>query len=38
VFRLSFTQSLFTYRVDPVPFGALSRDALRSGMDARFPR
>jgi hypothetical protein len=36
LFRLTFTQGLFSYRADPVL--ALDRPALRSGMDAQFPR
>ena len=38
VFRMTFTEPFFTYRAEPVPFGVLSRAALRGGMDAQFPR
>jgi hypothetical protein len=38
VFRLNFTQGLFSYRTNPVPFDTLSRAALRNGMDDMFPR
>ena len=38
VFRLTFEGQYFSYRVAPVPFGTLSRTALRQGMDAQFPR
>ena len=38
VFKLTFDDSLFSYRVHPVPFGQLSSAALRAGMDAQFPR
>jgi hypothetical protein len=37
VFRLTFGD-FSTYRVAPVPFGVLSRETLRNGMDAQFPR
>jgi hypothetical protein len=37
VFKLTFDDKLFTYRTQPVPFGTLSRSALRDGMDAQFP-
>jgi len=33
VFRLTFTQGMFSYRADPVPFGRLRADALRRAMD-----
>jgi hypothetical protein len=36
VFSLTF-QSNFSYRAVPVPFGQLSRSALRAGMDAQRP-
>jgi hypothetical protein len=38
VFKLLFTQGLFSYRADPVLPGQLSRAALRAGMDAQYPR
>ena len=38
VFSLTFDDSLFSYRAHPVPFGELSRAALRGGMDAQYPR
>ena len=38
VFRVTFLDHYFSYRVAPVPFGTLSRAALRQGMDAQFPR
>lgn len=38
VFRLSFTQGIFSYRADPLVFGRLSRETLRTGMDAMHPR
>jgi hypothetical protein len=38
VFKLSFTQGLFSYRANPVLPGQLSRAALRAGMDAQYPR
>jgi hypothetical protein len=38
VFDLTWDDSLFSYRSHPVPFGQLSRTALRAGMDAQFPR
>jgi hypothetical protein len=37
VFRLQFGGDTFVYRATPVPPGQLSRDALRAGMDARYP-
>ena len=36
VFGLTFNNQ-FSYRAVPVPFGQLSRQALRAGMDAQFP-
>lgn len=36
-FRLSFPNA-FSYRAFPVPPGLLTRSALRTGMDAQFPR
>jgi hypothetical protein len=38
VFSLTFDDGLFSYRAYPVPFGTLSRTALRDGMQAQFPR
>jgi Arylsulfotransferase (ASST) len=38
VFKLSFTQLLFSYRANPVLPGQLSAAALRAGMDAQYPR
>lgn len=38
VFKLSFTQGLFSYRANPVLPGQLSRTALRAGMDVQYPR
>jgi hypothetical protein len=38
VFRLTFTQNLFSYRADPVPFGRLGASTLRRGMDVMHPR
>lgn len=38
VFRLTFTQNLFSYRADPVPFGRLSAATLRDGMNTMHPR
>jgi hypothetical protein len=38
VFKLSFTQGLFTYRAHTVSPGQVSRVALRAGMDAQYPR
>ena len=38
IFKLTFDDGLFSYRSHPVPFGRLSRTALRAGMDAQFPR
>lgn len=38
VFRMTFQEPYFSYRAQPVPFGMISRTALRSGMDAQFPR
>ncbi len=37
LFRLTF-KGEFSYRANPVPFGVLSRAALRAGMDAQYPR
>ena len=38
IFDLTWDDGLFSYRSHPVPFGMLSRTALRAGMDAQFPR
>jgi hypothetical protein len=38
VFRLTFTQGLFSYRADPLPFGRLSARTLRTAMDAQYRR
>ena len=38
VFKLTFDDGLFSYRSHAVPFGTLSRAALRAGMDAQYPR
>lgn len=38
VFRIKFTDPYFSYRAQPVPTGMLDRAALRTAMDARFPR
>ena len=38
IFDLTWDDSLFSYRSHPVPFGVVSRSALRAGMDAQFPR
>ncbi len=38
VFRMTFQGPYFSYRAVPVPFGNVSRTALRSGMNAQFPR
>lgn len=38
VFRINFTQDLYSYRVDAVEPGVLSRGALRAGMNAQHPR
>ena len=38
IFKLTFDDGLFSYRSHPVPFGRLSRTALRAGMDAQHPR
>ncbi len=37
VFALTFSGA-YSYRADPVLPGLLSRDALRSGMNTRYPR
>jgi hypothetical protein len=38
VFRLTFPAPYFSYRAAPIPFGTLTREALRKGMDTQFPR
>jgi hypothetical protein len=38
VFKLSFANGLFSYRANPVLPGKVSREALRAGMDAQYPR
>ena len=38
IFDLTWDDTLFSYRSHPVPFGLVSRTALRAGMDAQFPR
>ena len=38
VFRLTFTQNLFSYRAEPLPFGRLSAATLRRAMESRYPR
>ena len=41
LFRITFPGTpgaLFSYRADPVAYGVLSREDLRAGMDAQFPR
>jgi hypothetical protein len=38
VFRLTWSQALFSYRANPVLPGQVSAAALRAGMDAQFPR
>jgi hypothetical protein len=38
VFRMTFKDPYFSYRAEPVQFGVLTRAALRSGMDAQYPR
>lgn len=37
VFGLTFDTGYLSYRAIPVPFGQLSRDALRAGMNAQHP-
>jgi hypothetical protein len=37
-FRMVFSQPFFSFRAEPVLPGVLNRAALRSGMDAQFPR
>jgi hypothetical protein len=38
VYKVTFTQGLFSYRANPVPFGTLSAAAVRGGMDTMYPR
>jgi hypothetical protein len=38
VLRMTFNQPFFTYRAPPIPPGTFSTAALRSAMDAQFPR
>ena len=38
VFRLAFTQNMFSYRADPIEPGRLGVAALRRGMDRMHPR
>ena len=38
VFTLTFTQNFASYRANPLLPGVVSREALRAGMDAQFPR
>jgi hypothetical protein len=38
VFRIKTTPPFFTYRAVPIAQGVLTREALRSGMDAQYPR
>ncbi|HZP84071.1 MAG TPA: arylsulfotransferase family protein [Chthonomonadaceae bacterium] len=38
LFRITFPGSYFSYRAAPVLYGTLSREALRAGMDAQYPR
>ncbi len=38
IFDLTWDDGLFSYRSHPVPYGVVSRTALRAGMDAQFPR
>lgn len=38
VFRLTFKDPYFSYRVLPIEPGVFTRAALRTGMDAQFPR
>jgi hypothetical protein len=37
-FGLTFPNGEFSYRAFPVPFGTVSREALRDGMDVMNPR
>jgi hypothetical protein len=38
VLTLTMPRQLFSYRAQAVPAGSLTRDALRAGMDAQYPR
>jgi hypothetical protein len=38
VLTLTMPRQLFSYRAQAVPPGVLTRDALRAGMDAQYPR
>ena len=38
VFKLQFSNNLFSYRAFPVPSGQLSADSLRQAMTTMFPR
>ena len=38
IFALTLPRKLFSYRAQSVPPGILTRDALRAGMNAQFPR
>ena len=38
IFRLTFSNSYFSYRGLPIPFGRVDRAVFRGGMDAQFPR
>lgn len=38
VFRMVFTEGVFSYRASPVPFGFIDRKDLRDGMNKQFPR
>lgn len=38
VFRIQLLDSWFSYRAFPVPFGQITREQLREGMDLQFPR
>jgi hypothetical protein len=38
IFALTLPHKLFSYRAQSVPPGVLTRDALRAGMNAQFPR
>ena len=38
VFRIQLLDSWFSYRAFPVPYGKITREQLREGMDLQFPR
>ncbi len=38
VFRIQLLDSWFSYRAFPVPYGKITREQLREGMDRQFPR